>query len=43
MATADAATKLDFQADQKIVYPAHGVGTVTAIEQQQVAGMTLEV
>ena len=43
MATADAATKLDFEQDQKIVYPAHGVGTVTAIEQQQVAGMTLEV
>ena len=43
MATADAATKLDFEAGQKIVYPAHGVGTVTAIEQQQVAGMTLEV
>ena len=43
MATADAATKLDFAEGQKIVYPAHGVGTVTAIEQQQVAGMTLEV
>lgn len=36
-------TALDFTAGQKIVYPAHGVGTVTAIEQQQVAGMTLEV
>ena len=40
MATADT---LDFAEGQKIVYPAHGVGTVTAIEQQQVAGMTLEV
>jgi len=36
-------TELDFSAGQKIVYPAHGVGTVTAVEQQQVAGMTLEV
>ena len=43
MATADAAAKLDFETGQKIVYPAHGVGTVTSIEQQKVAGMTLEV
>ncbi|MEM1035343.1 MAG: CarD family transcriptional regulator [Pseudomonadota bacterium] len=35
--------ELDFKAGQKIVYPAHGVGTVTSIDQQQVAGMTLEV
>lgn len=40
---ADAAAKLDFEAGQKIVYPAHGVGTVTSVDQQQVAGMTLEV
>ncbi|MEO1642734.1 MAG: CarD family transcriptional regulator [Pseudomonadota bacterium] len=42
MAKADT-TALDFKAGQKIVYPAHGVGTVTSIDQQQVAGMTLEV
>ena len=36
-------TELDFAAGQKIVYPAHGVGTVTSIDKQQVAGMTLEV
>ena len=35
--------ELDFKAGQKSVYPAHGVGTVTSIDQQQVAGMTLEV
>ncbi|MEM1086094.1 MAG: CarD family transcriptional regulator [Pseudomonadota bacterium] len=35
--------ELDFTVGQKIVYPAHGVGTVTGIDQQQVAGMTLEV
>lgn len=43
MAKSEAAAKLDFEAGQKIVYPAHGVGTVTSIDQQQVAGMTLEV
>ncbi len=43
MAKSEAAAKLDFEAGQKIVYPAHGVGTVTSIDQQHVAGMTLEV
>jgi len=33
----------DFEVGQKIVYPAHGVGTVTGIEEQKVAGMSLEV
>jgi len=43
MAKSEATSDLDFSAGQKIVYPAHGVGTVTSIDQQQVAGMTLEV
>jgi CarD family transcriptional regulator len=32
-----------FAVAQHVVYPAHGVGRVTGIETQQVAGMTLEV
>lgn len=43
MAKSEASAKLDFEAGQKVVYPAHGVGTVTSVDQQQVAGMTLEV
>lgn len=43
MAKSETATALEFAAGQKIVYPAHGVGTVTSIDQQKVAGMTLEV
>ena len=34
---------LVFEVDQSIVYPAHGVGKITAIEKQTVAGMDLEV
>ena len=34
---------LTFEVGQSIVYPAHGVGGVTAIETQTVAGMELEV
>lgn len=36
-------SKLTFEIGQTIVYPAHGVGSVTAIETQTVAGMELEV
>ncbi|RYE49977.1 MAG: CarD family transcriptional regulator [Hyphomicrobiales bacterium] len=32
-----------FNIGQHVVYPAHGVGRVTAVETQQVAGMKLEV
>jgi len=32
-----------FNVGQSVVYPAHGVGTVTGVEQQTVAGMDLEV
>ena len=34
---------LTFKIDQTIVYPAHGVGRITGIETQKVAGMDLEV
>ena len=31
-----------FKSGESIVYPAHGVGTITSIEEQEVAGMKLE-
>jgi CarD family transcriptional regulator len=31
-----------FQISEKVVYPAHGVGVITAIEEQEVAGFKLE-
>ncbi|MCM4887219.1 hypothetical protein MMS49_27750, partial [Escherichia coli] len=31
-----------FKTGESIVYPAHSVGTITAIEEQEVAGMKLE-
>ena len=34
---------LDFQVGDHLVYPAHGVGQVQAIETQEVAGLSLEV
>lgn len=34
---------LAFSADQHVVYPAHGVGRITGVEKQEVAGMKLEV
>ena len=34
---------LAFKTGQNVVYPAHGVGKVTGIEKQTVAGMDLEV
>ncbi len=33
----------DFKVGDHVVYPAHGVGTVQAVETQEVAGMKLEV
>jgi CarD family transcriptional regulator len=33
---------LTFQIDEKVVYPAHGVGVITAVEEQEVAGFKLE-
>ena len=31
-----------FKTNEFIVYPAHGVGQITAIEEQEVAGYNLE-
>ncbi len=43
--SADTATLIrhDFNVGDKVVYPAHGVGTVAAVETQEVAGYALEV
>ncbi len=35
-------TKASFKTNEFIVYPAHGVGQITAIEEQEVAGFKLE-
>ncbi|MGH8430355.1 MAG: CarD family transcriptional regulator, partial [Solimonas sp.] len=37
-----AAKKLLFKINELIVYPAHGVGRVVQIEEQEIAGITLE-
>jgi len=34
--------KTDFHPDEYVVYPAHGVGRILSIEEQDVAGITLE-
>ncbi|MHA6267649.1 CarD family transcriptional regulator [uncultured Aliiroseovarius sp.] len=34
--------KLDFRPDEFVVYPAHGVGKIVSIEEQEVAGIELE-
>jgi CarD family transcriptional regulator len=34
--------KLDFKANDHVVYPTHGVGKITRVEEQEVAGMKLE-
>jgi CarD family transcriptional regulator len=39
----DTADILDFTVNDKVVYPAHGVGQIAAVETQTVAGMCLEV
>jgi CarD family transcriptional regulator len=36
------ATRHGFKTGESIVYPAHGVGMIVAIEEQEVAGMKLE-
>ncbi|MFY8039731.1 MAG: CarD family transcriptional regulator [Bosea sp. (in: a-proteobacteria)] len=35
-------TRLGFKTGEFVVYPAHGVGQITAIEEQEVAGFKLE-
>ena len=37
-----ATSSLGFKTGESIVYPAHGVGQIVAIEEQEVAGMKLE-
>ena len=32
----------DFFVDQFVVYPSHGVGKITAIEEQEIAGISME-
>jgi CarD family transcriptional regulator len=39
---ASAEAKLDFKVNDSIVYPAHGVGRIVAIEKQIIAGITNE-
>ncbi|TYB82930.1 CarD family transcriptional regulator [Maritimibacter fusiformis] len=36
------AKKLDFRPNEFVVYPAHGVGKIISIEEQEVAGLKLE-
>ena len=36
------AKKLDFRPDEYVVYPAHGVGQIISIEEQEIAGLNLE-
>ena len=36
------AKKLDFITDEYVVYPAHGVGQIISIEEQEIAGLNLE-
>ena len=36
------AQRPSFKAGETIVYPAHGVGRITAIEEQEIAGFKLE-
>ncbi|MFV0293842.1 MAG: CarD family transcriptional regulator [Paracoccus sp. (in: a-proteobacteria)] len=36
------AKKSEFRPDDFVVYPAHGVGKIVSIEEQEVAGMALE-
>ena len=36
------AKKLDFHPDEFVVYPAHGVGKIVSVEEQEIAGINLE-
>ena len=35
-------TRNDFRPNEFVVYPAHGVGQIVSIEEQEIAGITLE-
>jgi CarD family transcriptional regulator len=36
------AKKSEFRPDDHVVYPAHGVGQIISIEEQEIAGIKLE-
>jgi CarD family transcriptional regulator len=40
--TKKSAQRLGFKAGEAVVYPAHGVGRITAVEEQEIAGFKLE-
>jgi CarD family transcriptional regulator len=40
---AAAKVKIEFSTDEFVVYPTHGVGKITGIEEQEVSGMKLQV
>ncbi|MGV3649967.1 MAG: CarD family transcriptional regulator [Devosia sp.] len=42
MVTKKTTQRLGFKTGEYVVYPAHGVGQIVSIEEQEVAGMTLE-
>jgi CarD family transcriptional regulator len=42
MVTKKTVQRLGFRTGEYIVYPAHGVGMITSIEEQEVAGLSLE-
>ena len=42
MATKKSQQRVGFKTGEYIVYPAHGVGQIVSIEEQEVAGLTLE-
>lgn len=42
MVTKKNVQRLGFKTGEHIVYPAHGVGMITSIEEQEIAGLTLE-
>ena len=42
MVTKKSVQRLGFKTGEYIVYPAHGVGMITSIDEQEVAGLTLE-
>lgn len=41
-AKASSSAKQDYKVNDQIVYPAHGVGKIVALEKQQVAGISIE-
>ena len=41
-APANSNRKLDFKTNDHVVYPTHGVGRITHVEEQEVAGLKLE-